>query len=120
MRLSRKRAIELTIELWTWMAETGRRQNDWPGWKDNGGKYQVEESCFMCEYARQKTERTIEEDDSCVVCPYHELYGPCVSDAFSKYPLTPLEKWMNTSTVASHRRRAVEIVKLLEQIPRRK
>ena len=29
MKLTKKKAIEISIELWTWLAETGREKKEW-------------------------------------------------------------------------------------------
>ena len=49
MKLTEKKAIELSIELWTWLAETGENKNEWPEWKRHGGQYEeCENDCFLC------------------------------------------------------------------------
>ena len=58
MRLTRKKAIELCILLWTWLAKTGKMKEDWPEW----GKYQALHHCWFCEYGSQKDESLC---DSC-------------------------------------------------------
>ena len=39
-------------ELWNWLADNSTKdKHDWPGWKDNGGKYtDAWAHCFACEY----------------------------------------------------------------------
>ena len=47
MRLAKKKAVEITKELWEWCAETGKDKEYWPGWK----KYHAFQSdCPLCEY----------------------------------------------------------------------
>lgn len=67
MRLTKKRAIELTLELWMWLYENpGKYKSDWPGWKDSGGIYEtVDCECFACEHAFA----TIRRCKSCVLLP---------------------------------------------------
>lgn len=51
MRLTRKKAIELCIKLWTWCAKTGERKEEWPEWE----KYDsICCDCWFCEYDEQK------------------------------------------------------------------
>ena len=62
MKLTRERAIDGSIELWEWLAETGKRKEDWPRWEEFDG---VDSHCFLCEYQEQ-------EDpcgDNCDDCP---------------------------------------------------
>ena len=50
MRLTRKKAIELCIELWAWLAKTGKRKWAWPEWE----KYEeIENDCWFCEYDKK-------------------------------------------------------------------
>ena len=47
MKLTKKRAIEKSIELWEWLAETGEEwKKEWSGW--DGAK--AFNDCFLCEY----------------------------------------------------------------------
>ena len=37
MKLTKEQAIQISIELWEWLAETGGTdQSEWPGWKKYG------------------------------------------------------------------------------------
>ena len=67
MRLLRKKSIELTIELWTWLAKTGKYKSDWPKWE----KYErVSGYCFLCEYDKQQQKRYKDKyRDGCYYCP---------------------------------------------------
>ena len=51
MRLTRKKAIELCIELWTWLAETGKEKEGWPEWEKYG---KIAAYCWFCEYNDNK------------------------------------------------------------------
>ena len=48
MKLTKKKAIEITIELWEWLAETGKDKEDWEGWKNLASMVY---NCPLCEYA---------------------------------------------------------------------
>jgi hypothetical protein len=72
MKLTAKKAVELSIELWTWLEETGEEKDEWPKWERNGGEYpKVEFLCFLCEYADYKPHRN---KLSCKLCPYFIKY----------------------------------------------
>lgn len=43
-------AIRITLELWEWLAETGRRKGGWPGWKKYG---RMLCGCPLCEFYRR-------------------------------------------------------------------
>lgn len=50
-KLTKKKALEICIELWTWLAETGSEYKfDWPGWKEYGD---IWAHCPCCEYQKQ-------------------------------------------------------------------
>lgn len=55
MELTKEKAIDISIELWTWLAETGEaKKSAWPGW----GKYnKIINNCPLCEYSVQSWER---------------------------------------------------------------
>lgn len=70
MKLSRKKAIELCIELWTWLAKTGKEKGDWPKWKKYGI---IHNDCWFCEYGRYRKRKNKSSDKSiCVHCPLRQ------------------------------------------------
>ena len=60
MKLTKKKAKEICIELWTWLAETGRRKGRWPGWKKYG---RMLANCPFCEYYVEQN------NGGCPACP---------------------------------------------------
>ncbi len=75
MRLTKKKAIELSIEQWEWLAETGKYKSEWPGWEKYGNVFF---GCFLCA-------RHLEEEGSdCQTCPLYKEYGYC-SDGKSHF-----------------------------------
>lgn len=74
MKLTRKKAIELCIELWEWLALTGKKKTDWPKWEEYGGALN---HCWFCEYNRMKfispTKRTYR--NNCKYCPYNTKFA---------------------------------------------
>jgi hypothetical protein len=47
-KLTKRQAIKRSIELWAWLAETGKNKNAWLGWKNYGN---IKCNCFLCEYS---------------------------------------------------------------------
>ena len=92
MRLTRKQAILLSIDLWTWLADTGSMHKwEWPGWKDNGGQYEHAIGyCFLCEYSERQIKRN--NTTTCEACSYYQRYGYC--SQFSE--TSPYHKWAST------------------------
>lgn len=70
MKLTKKKAIEISIELWTWLAETGKRKYEWHGWEKYG---EMQCDCPLCEYSLIKKE----VHDCLGKCPYYEKFGFC-------------------------------------------
>ncbi len=66
MRLTKKKAFDISIELWQWLAEDGsRRKSQWPGW----GKYGKNSwECALCLYYDTR--------GSCKACPI----SSCITD----------------------------------------
>lgn len=76
MRLTRKRAIDISIRLWTWMAEDGTREKgNWPGWKRIGP---LDNECALCEYAFNADIK-----GRCTACPYREHFYGCGSGPYA-------------------------------------
>lgn len=101
MRLTIKSAIELSIELWTWLAETGEEfKSEWDGW----GKYgEADNDCFLCEYdKRNKT--------YCESCPYNEKFGVCTNVN------TPFENWWLSKTTEDRKKYARQFLEQLKQL----
>jgi len=74
MRLSRKKAIELCIELWTWLAKTGKTKSEWPRWKEFGD---IDNDCWFCEYTT---------NTSCSHCPLVKILGiDCAASFYSNW-----------------------------------
>lgn len=47
-------ALDLSIQVWEWAAQTGKPKNEWPGWSTE--EYRgIISKCFLCEYAVQQS-----------------------------------------------------------------
>ena len=75
MSLSKKRAIELHRKLWHYLfCYPKKDKDDWPRWKNNGGKYlEIETACFLCEYTNY-------DCDKCPLKWPKNLFGYSVCD----------------------------------------
>ena len=51
MKLTRKKAIAISVELWEWLAESGGYKQKWPKWKEYGRMFN---DCPLCEYVIQE------------------------------------------------------------------
>ena len=80
MKLTEEQAIDRSIDLWKWLAETGGEKEDWPGWS----KYdRIASDCFLCEY--DFGNRRITYCPQCHTCPYYEKYGYSCYDSGKPY-----------------------------------
>jgi len=109
MKLIAKKAVELSIELWEWLAETGEDWKDyWPKWKENGGKYPaVSHDCFLCEYAGFKTWNK----EACKSCPYFIKYK-----ARCYWENKPFGKWECAYTDGDKKKYAKQFLKQLKTL----
>jgi len=103
MKITKVEALQRTIELWEWLAQTGNETKwDWPGW----GKYQrVENNCFLCQFAER-----------CALCPLYRHWGRATlcTDNNSPYFL-----WEDTNSKKERQRQASRVVKLCKNALRR-
>ena len=91
VRLTSKKSVELSIELWKWLAETGKLKVNWPGWKDY--RY-MRSDCFMCDYSSRRCKKG-HIADSCVYCPYYIHYKrTCIELGVSSYDI-----WYSSSCI---------------------
>ena len=109
MRLTRKKAIELCIELWEWLAKTGKIKSEWPEWV----KYEnIECDCWFCEYQvrqemRYPTANHYGKNGTCRYCPLTTINVACEQDG------TLYRKW-DASITPQNRKKYAKL--FLEQI----
>ena len=86
MRLTKRKAVEITKELWEWLAETGESKWGWPKWEEYGDFHA---SCPLCEYTDRHTCL------SCQSCPLLGMWldrrSSLCMDAGS-----PFRRWIGT------------------------
>ena len=116
-RLTKKKAIELTIELWKWLEENPEAHKmDWPLWR----KYDyLDCGCSCCEFTKRKSKNE-EVDKLCeAYCPLYVVWPyerkeceemPC------EYHKSPYAKWSRTFDLEEKRFYAREIWMNAEKI----
>ena len=115
MRLTRKKQIiKLCIELWTWLAKTGKMKSQWPEWE----KYPFAKEypyCWFCYFDNNTLAgRPRKGGGGCVFCPYYKKYGHC--NSFKTEP--PFYKWNNVTTPRTRKKYAklfLEQIKALQR-----
>lgn len=110
MRLSRKKAIALCIELWKWLAKTGKEKEDWPEW----GKYgYIGNDCWFCEYGYQQEERYQNSCKSCCYyCPLWKMFKPDGCYDHNCY----YRRWCNAKTPRTHKKYAKLFLAQIKEI----
>ncbi len=103
MKLTREQAIDLSIELWEWLAETGGFKHQWSGWEKYGDS---DPGCFLCDYQEQKDS----SDRGCGDCPYFQKFGRCLKDK------SPYDKWDNASTPQTRKKYAKLFLEQLKEL----
>ena len=95
--LTRKKTIELCIEVWQWCMETGRRKEQWPRWKEFGD---IASHCWFCEYDNRRRKRENEDGlSSCGRCPLQSI-------DIAHCSLTVYKKWNNAITIKDRKKYA--------------
>ena len=117
MRLTRKKAIELCIELWTWLAKTGKHKKEWPDWekwykKSNDATPLLANQCWFCYYDNFTTKGTRRKNGGhCQNCPYYKVFGHCYRE--KPHP-TYYWKWEEEAETPRTRKKYAKL--FLEQI----
>ena len=101
MKLTKKKAIEISIELWTFLAETGGQKLDWNGWNKYG---YMSASCPLCEYSR----------GLCKSCPYYKKFKPCCS--LGDKPVTIYDYWEAAKTLETRKKYAKLFLEQLKEL----
>ena len=105
MRLSRKKAIELCIELWTWLAETGKKKGDWPEWEKYG---HINFNCWFCEYDLQRRGKNKDYQMLCRSCPLGGGFNKCLA--------TYYDNWGDAKTPRARKKYAKLFLKQIKQL----
>jgi len=111
MKLTKRKAIEKSIELWEWCAESGKEKEYWIGWERNGGKYKdMLFDCFLCELFNNL---------KCSACPYYIRYGRCTRSMLgldSASPKLLFERWYGARTQSAKKKYAKQFLKQLKAL----
>ena len=95
-KLTKRKALELTAELWDWVSENGGKKYEWPGWttqEDIDLEEDDRSYCFLCAYTGS---------DNCDKCPlsWTGEEGSTCTDNESPYMI-----WENSIDLASPKAR---------------
>lgn len=106
MKLSRKKAIKLCIELWTWLAKTGKLKEDWPEWEKYGD---IAENCWFCEYdSQQQNYKSNFNLAGCRYCPLIKKLGLHCRDTYYR-------KWYSAKTPKTRKKYAKLFLKQIKK-----
>ena len=108
MKLTKEKAIAITIELWTWLAETGKFKTYWPGWQIYP---EMIGCCPLCEYANRKRPKPL---CRCDECPYGKAFGGCLHDGTTQH--TTYSAWISASGGAEKRTAAKAFLAQLKEL----
>lgn len=110
-KLSKKKAIELTGELWTHIKETDDvDKSKWPKWDEVREKYgQMSMLCPLCKYAESHGDNVGFSGD-CLHCPYYKKFGNCCKT------YSPYWQWKKADTAKLRLKYATEILSQIRQL----
>jgi hypothetical protein len=106
MRLTRAKSIELCIELWTWLAETGKKKEDWPEWERYGI---ICCDCWFCEYDVQRRKANKKDERMCHRCTFG------VGSNLTCFPLG-YNNWVEAHTIPGCKKYAKLFLKQIEAL----
>jgi hypothetical protein len=100
----KKRALEICLELWEWLAdEDGRQKYGWPGWAEHGDMLH---NCPCCEEAHPGVHEDDFEAENCNAC----LLWPGQGRTACEKAGSPYAEWL-TSDDASDAREMVRYIR---------
>ncbi len=78
MKLTKKKALEIAIELWTDLAENpGMEKHEWHGWEKYG---EMDNECPFCERSTRHP-----REPACSGCPLEKDFDGCYASAFGRW-----------------------------------
>ena len=109
VHITEEEAIDLSIKLWTWLAESGSAYKaGWSGWEQPGC---MANDCAMCEYHIQQMQTSqLERVGACQFCPYNRMFGGCMGKD------SPYGAWTGALTVGKRKQAASDILQQLRRI----
>lgn len=111
MKLTEKKAIKISIELWEWLAETGKHKHEWQGWEKYG---RMSNNCPLCQYRQVKGG---EYSIDCSVCPYYQTFGRCYTrEGDDTQCATLYEKWDSSESPKTRKKYASLFLAQLKQL----
>ena len=106
MDLTEVIALQITEDLWNWLAmNPGRAKSDYPGWEANGGTIlEMRHSCPCCEYAANRLMGSLRKPEVAIVptdigeafCEHCPLAGFWPPNGCTSYD-SPFALWANAN-----------------------
>ena len=108
-KLTKKEAIDNTIEMWEKLAETG---DDKPCLGD------INSDCWLCEYAEQQCNDYGTEKYICTYCPYYQKFGDgnLTKHHFCLSNKSPYNFWRDTKIIEYKKLLAKELLNQFKQL----
>ncbi len=105
MKLTKKKAIEITRKLWRHLADTGETNKE--EWLEDNGYGEMHNDCPLCHFAlKSRGEGYV----PCTDCPYFKKYGECFVGA------KPFREWADAKTKITRKKYAKLFLKELEEL----
>ena len=105
--LTYKLAVYRCLDLWRWLAETGKNKKDYPGWKRI---YSPRSYCWACEY------NYLFHDNDCSKCILKKLWNNNDNSESCLNIESPYCKWANTIIVKNRKIYAKTIADYCEEL----
>ncbi len=95
-------ALQITHDLWSWLAETGREWKDeWPGWKGRK-RWAGDTNCALCTFSEKTADAATlnSRGGRCRICPWWRVYRNCGNVR------SPYSQWNEAEADATRKRNA--------------
>ncbi len=110
MRMPLRRAMDIALECWAWLAETGEQKSMWPGWVTQD-VWPDDNWCTLCMHAKEAggfQDSLTLGTEGCPTCPLYDAFGGCRWTAFWT--------WHRARTVGGRKRAARRFLHELQHL----
>ena len=116
IRLTRKKALELTVLLWGWMEKNPlKKKQDWPGWKAFNGRGYAPycACCFYVDY-RDSVNKYGADDSMCPLYSFWAKFSCGSEDNVCISESSPFTRW-NAARKRNSAREALKYARIIKE-----
>jgi len=103
LKLTKEKAIDIAIDLWTYLAETGGDEVSKAEWLTNNGYLDFDCDCSLCEYD------VLYGNGTCHNCPLWQRFTYCSS-------LSSFSRWLRAKTADARKKYAKRFLVIIKEL----